>query len=118
MDRDSSLDLSKATKLKDMVFFCGRSIQWITTTVKTAKSENLQQITITLYPTILTEMGETVYREWQDLDHLLVQLWTSRSIRPRVTYKRSKGEDDTRDLVSRLLPELTKRGVVDVDEYD
>jgi len=31
-----------------------------------------------------------------------------------VMYKRSRGEGDMRDVASRLLPELTGRGFVDV----
>ena len=81
--------------------------------VKTATSENLQKITVTSSGLGVTQT-ETVYQQWQDLDHLLVQLWTSRSIRPKVVYKGSRGEDDSRDVASRLLPELTRRGFVDV----
>jgi len=112
-----SLDLSDATKLKDVAFHCGRSTKWITTTVKTAKSENLQQITVNSPTATLGQIEEAVYREWEDLDHLLVQLWTSRSIRPRVTYERGKREDGMKDLPSRLLPELTRRGVVEIVEF-
>jgi len=112
-----SIDLSKAAELTHVVFRCGRSTQWVTATVKTAKSENLQQITVSSFAVGLAQIEGAVYREWEDLDRLLVQLWTSRSIRPRVRYKRGKGEDD-RDLASKLLPELTKRGVVDMVECD
>ena len=115
--RMPSLDLSKATELTHVVFRCGRSTQWVTATVKTAKSENLQQITVSSFAVGLAQIEGAVYREWEDLDRLLVQLWTSRSIRPRVRYKRGKGEDD-KDLASKLLPELTKRGVVDMVESD
>jgi hypothetical protein len=41
------LDLSKATKLKDVEFRCGRpNIQWITMTLQSIESKNLQQIII------------------------------------------------------------------------
>jgi len=84
--------------------------------VKTAKSENLQKITVISFALTATYIEEAVCREWQDLDHLLLQLWTSRSIRPKVVCKRGRREDGTRDVASRLLPELTKRGVVEVVE--
>ena len=45
-----SLDLSKATKLKDVVFNYRRSdIQWVTAMIKTIESKNLQQIVIFSY---------------------------------------------------------------------
>jgi len=118
MSEAPSLDLSKAVKLKDVAFRCGWLTQWVTTIVKTAKSENLQQITIVSFAATVTQIEETVYQQWQDLDHLLVQLWTSRSIRPRVVYKRTGGGDGMRDAASRLLPELTRRGFVDMIEPD
>jgi hypothetical protein len=55
--------------------------------LQTVESKNLQQITIH-YPTILTgTIEEAVHQaqEWQELDRLLVQFWTSRSIRPKIT---------------------------------
>ena len=109
-----SLDLSEATKLKDLEFHCCRSTQWVTTMVRTAKSGSLQKIAVISSAATAIRIEEEVYWEWQDLDHLLLQLWTSRSIRPKVVYKRGRREDGTGDVVSRLLPELTKRGVVEV----
>ena len=121
MSRAPSLDLSKATKLKDVVFDNIRSeIQWVTTTIKTIKSKDLQQIGIISYAYI--PMSSPVRREilqkWQDLDHLLVQLWTSHSVRPKIMYQGKHGADDARGVTQRLLPELTRRGIIDVAMYD
>ena len=116
-----SLDLSKATKLKEVVFNYYRNIQWITTAIKTIESKNLQQIAIFSYAStpISFQIKEAVRQEWQDLDHQLVQLWTSHSIRPKIMYRRGQGgADEARGLVQRLLPELTRRGAVDVVERD
>ena len=47
-----------------------------------------------------------------DLDRLLVQFWDSRSIRPKVVTEK-KGK---RDWAGYLLPEITKRGIIDLVE--
>ena len=69
------------------------SVQWIITTLQTAKTEHLQQITIlTRFP--FDGFVETDRPEWQELDHLLVQLWTSRSIIPNIKYFRAQKRTD------------------------
>ena len=55
------------------------------------------------------------YREWENLDRLLAQLWTSRSIRPRIVFST---RDKMIGLVPKLLPELSKHGAVDVERGD
>ena len=82
--------------------------------LQTVESENLRQITIHPYATTLT--GTAVHQEWQDLDRLLVQFCTSHSIRPRVMYGLDEGGREMRDHASSLLPELTRRGLVDLVE--
>jgi len=86
------------------------SVQWITTTLQTVKSKSLQHITI--YPafSIPETIEEAVHQEWQDLERMLVQFWTSHSIRLQVT-ARNEGKNPG-DHVPSLLPELTKRGLV------
>ena len=111
------LDLSRLTRLKRIVFGCGGAgVQWITMMLRTAESINLEQITISLSILVETPVAESVYWEWQDLDRVLLQFWTSRSIRPKVGYDRGKGERDLRELAPRLLPELTSRKAVDLFE--
>ena len=56
-------------------------------------------------------IGEENREQWLDLDRLLVQLWESRSIRPKV---KSMTDRDVRDYVGHLLPEITKRGIIDL----
>ena len=111
------LDLSRLTRLKEVVCVSGPSVQWITTTLQTAGSTNLQQIIIRSSTTTEASIAELVYREWEDLDRVLLQLWTSRSIRPKIGYQGRKGGCDLRELVLKLLPELTSRGVVDLVEW-
>ena len=112
------LDLSAATKLKRLVFRSAQpSVQWINTALRTVNSKDLQWIV--LWPGITTfvnTIGETVHREWQELDHLLVQFWTSHSIRPLAIYDPVEGRKDMRDHAPSLLPELTRRGLLDLVE--
>ena len=109
------LDLSKATKLKDVQFWCERpNIQWITMALQSIESKNLQQIIIHCSSLFRNLIGETAHQAWRDLDRLLVQFWTSRAIRPKLEYE--AGGDDLKGLVPSLLPELTRRQVVDLLE--
>jgi hypothetical protein len=110
-------DLSKLTKLKKVELgYCEPWVRWITTTLQTAESINLEEIVI--HPVNAPIASESVYREWQDLDYLLLQFWISRSIRPKIRHKWKGGRYYLRDLAPRLLPELTSRGVVDLIETD
>jgi len=50
---------------------------------------------------------------WLELDHLLVQLWESRAIRPKMLYDAFRVREKTmRDLAGFFLPEITGRGIV------
>lgn len=56
---------------------------------------------------------------WSELDRLLLQFWDSHSIRPRVIGVQMEGEEEekpARDWIRYLLPEVTKRGIVDLVE--
>ena len=90
------------------------NVQWISMALKSVKSKNLQHITI--HPVIANTIEESVYQEWHDLDQLLVQFWTTHSIRPCLAYKMGKGGKNLRDYAAGLLPELTGRGLVDLVE--
>lgn len=119
MDIGYSLNLSKATKLRDLMFHCKISdVRWIIAALQTINSKDLHQITIHTYAAALYAATDTdritaVYREWQDLDQMLVQFWTTHSIRPQLAYSGIGGRD-MRDRVPSLLPELTGRGLVDL----
>ena len=118
LDQDGSLppfDLSKATKLKELVFLLDKytpDVRWISTTLRTVKPQNLRQIEIHSRVPFVDPIEETVLQRWRDLDRLLVQLWTSHSIRPSVTFLNLNG----RDVTSKLLPELTTEGIFVVIE--
>ena len=109
------LDLSKATKLNHLMFRqVGLSIQWITMTLQTVKSKGIQDITICMVGVPQELIGEAAYREWWDLDQLLVKFGTSHSIRPQVAYTAGVGGEDLNGSIPSLLPELTRRGLVDL----
>ena len=99
--------------------------------LQTIQSKNLQRITTSPYAaltnlpdisthpqlTFRTVVWETVRREWQDLDRPLVQLWTSHSVRPRITYEVGRIGNYLGAFLPSLLPVLTRRGLVDLVEY-
>jgi hypothetical protein len=121
----ASIDLSKATKLRDAAFHLNWwSVQWIITALQTItpKHRDLQQVTVVMshYLTRLNvgvdvgrAVGETNIGQWLDLDRLLVRLWESRSIHPKVM---CTAEQHMRGFVGCLLPEGIKRGIVDLAE--
>jgi hypothetical protein len=111
------LDLSKVNKLEDLLFRCGGwNVQQITMALQTVQSKHLQKVTIHPGVAFANRILGTVHQEWQDLDHLLVQFWNSHSIRPKFTYEADKEGDDLRAFAPSLLPELTRRGIVDLVE--
>ena len=125
--RSGSVDLSKATKLKDVVFRPGPwRVEWVTAALQTItpNHRDLRQITIRI-PHHLTHagvlaniersIGEAHARLWLDLDLFLAQLWETRSIRTKVicTTEGSMGVN-----IECLFPEMMKRGIIDLVEYD
>ena len=85
-------------------------------TLQTAQSINLQQITIRSSTTTGKPIVESAYQGWQDLDRLLLQFWTSHSIRPKIVFKDEEEGCILGHLVQKLFPELTRRGIVDLVE--
>ena len=116
----TSFDLSTATKLKHLVFQCARpNVQWVTTALQSVKSKGLERITVRPdADTFVRTIKEPVHQQWHDLDRQLVDFWTSHSIRPKVTYEAGARRKDMRDCTQSLLPELTRRGLVDLVECD
>jgi hypothetical protein len=118
------VDLSKATKLKDVVFRPGmRRAEWVVKALQTItpKNRDLRQLIIDIPHNCIFAgpgdndeegFGEPVHGQWPDLDRLLIQFWESHSIRPKVIFTAEHGVEDS---IGSLLPEITKRGIVDVD---
>jgi len=121
-----SFNLSKATKLRDMVFLPGsQDVKWVTIALQTIAPQYRNLRTISIYlpiylvsfdvgSNIRESLGEVVFGQWSDLDHLLVQFWESHSIRPRVGCKGLRERSNTGYCIGCLLPETTKRGIVDL----
>ena len=93
----SPLDLSKATR-------GNMRTRWIIMTSQTIRSQTFK------VPPSTRE--EAVHQEWQDLNHILIRLWTSHSIRPQVIYVAGGREESFEGRCFEVLPELTKRGLV------
>ena len=113
------VNLSKATKLQHITFRC-RSLGtgWITTTLETitAGHRDLQRISVNVdYVHVLVKSNPGM--GWPDLERFLIKLWESRSVRttlecidPWSITGRMVG------LAMCLLPELTRRGAIDLVE--
>ena len=116
--RPTPIDLSGATKLKDLVFHLNSwTVGWVVTTLQTItpKHRDFRQLRIDIpyCPTFLSAganvkqtIGEANYAQWSDLDRLLIQLWESRAVRPQVACLMA-------DDPGCLLPEGMKNGIVD-----
>ena len=128
----TSIDLSKATILGEVVFRPGSpSVTWVLAALRAIITEHrdVQQISVHIpFDVALVDVNialgqtvrEAIYREWLDLDCLLVQFWESHSVRPKVIPDMTmwRGEQDVKHCVGRLLPEVTKRGVIDLIKLD
>jgi hypothetical protein len=119
------IDLSAARKLRRAVFWPQSSnIEWITAALETItwNDHGLQQISIyvdyreisRIAPNVEGTIGERTHRWWFDLDRLIVQFWESHSIRSELvcTAQRNEGPD-MRACFERLLPEVTKKGLLE-----
>ena len=128
----SSIDLSGATKLRDIVFRC-RSLNsaWITMTLRTVTAEHRSLRQISVYVPCIRgywydrSVISSLYKanpplRWSDLDRVLVEFWELRSIPSKVVCSRTKrGSRGAKDWAEFLVPELMKRGIfdpVDIDE--
>jgi len=115
----TELDLSEVTQLRDVSFrFTRPNVKWISKALHTARSGNLQRISLEPPRHRNLAVGaaawERVHQEWVELDQLLVQFWASHSLRPRVTYEPGRFGEEMRVYVAGLLPELTRRGIIDL----
>lgn len=111
------LRLSDAAKLKDVDFGWDNSdVRWIVKSLHSATSTNIENISIKLNARAVfaDPVEETTHRGWRDLDRLLIQLWTSRSVVPRITFaktRRRRQRNDLGQLAPNLLPGLADRGL-------
>lgn len=115
----TTIDLSNTPKLKDINFtFRNPDVNWATQALQTADINNLQSVSLTTNFYVISRAGKsgTVDLGWENLDRLLVQFWTSTSLRPKLTCRASLFDlANPRDIFARLLPESMGRGIVDGD---
>jgi len=114
-----SIDLSNATKLKQVVFQPKTLYaMWITIALQTITSSHLQQIQIYV-PSRSTSIGNhDTDRQWMDLDRHLVQLWELHAICTKVIYSAAREEKVVCGYIRGLLPEMTKRGIIELVDSD
>ena len=119
----ATIDLSEATKLRDVVFRPeSLNVKWIATAFQTAtaKHQELQKISINLpYRVTFLDLDtiklSAIYREWLDLDHHLVQFVETRSVGPKVISTAWVGRNwNARGHIECLLPEMMKGGAIDL----
>ena len=113
----TTIDLSNTPKLKDIKFtFRNPDVNWVTQALQTVDINDLQSVSLKVNLRVISRargLG-TVELGWENLDRLLVQFWTSTSLRPKLTCRSSLLEQaDQRDIVAGLLPESMGRGIVD-----
>jgi hypothetical protein len=121
------IDLSKATKLKDVAFICEFNPQWIAASLQTITRNhtNLQRVSTAAHdllyhtyfigstPANIIPAAEAIYRGWSELDHILARLWESHSTHLEIRYGIPvlMGAERARRFMESFLPELTKRGL-------
>lgn len=126
-----TIDLSKVTKLQDVVFRClsgSLSSGWVIMMLETITSghRDLRQISIHIpyapdYNRDLRLIEQVSAAKpgmrWSDLDRLLVQLWESHSIKSKVVCPRSRNRTmRVEDWTKYLLPGIADRGIVELIE--
>ena len=127
LPQPAHVNLSKATKLKDVEFAFWLHPRLLLTTLRTVACDHreLEQITLTMLslrglndPEDIThEVADTTYQEWLELDYILAQLNESHSIRLKVVRYNFRIDPDgsrERRRMNVLLPEAMTRGMVDL----
>jgi hypothetical protein len=128
VDSGASVDLSEATKLKEVAFRSDELYtQWIAMALGTITPEHRELKQISIYNRFRQAIvdhtadvrqlgGEVTYGEWTDLDRILVRLWESHSVRTRV-YSVGVEDGEVCEFIRGLLPETAERGAVELVEY-
>ena len=125
--QEGSVDFSEVIGLEEVVF---RSEEvediWAATALKTitSKHTDFRKVSIHVTPikafpvgeSVRETIGEEIYEQWMDLDRVLVQLWETNSIHTQVFYSIDEEEKDAREHICSLLPEMTKRGIVEMTD--
>jgi hypothetical protein len=117
------IDLSKATKLKELIFRMrpklGPGEVVATLETLTPDHRDFRQVSIYLNIPHLDALyfrfylADGAYEKWSELDCLLVQFWELRSIRATVA---PQGTQADNDWIECLFPKITARGIIDLAE--
>ena len=114
-----AVDLSKARRLKEVVFRLGvLNDVWITLALKTITPDhrNLHQISIYIptYSFLNTSqsLGE-IYSHWVDLDCFLIKMRDLNTIHTRVMHW-AEGGEDAYECTEMLLPDMMKRRMIEL----
>ncbi|KAF9644816.1 hypothetical protein BDM02DRAFT_843045 [Thelephora ganbajun] len=121
------IDLSKAPKLRDVILrprFL--NVAWIAMALQTVstKHRDLRRISIAVYYDLLAlsdaNVGQAIRVQWVNLDRILVQLWESYGIHPKIVCSvvGEEKEDAIREYIRGLLPETTGRGIIERVDFD
>jgi hypothetical protein len=120
----TSIDFSNVKKLKGVTFWpADVSILWIIAALKTIALEHkdFREVSIEIpfqYPMGSVHnpfdpwqtAGEEVYRQWTELDYLLVRFCESHGIGIVVRYVVIEKKKEALEFIEGLLPETMKRG--------
>ena len=99
-------------------------VVWVTKALKTITSSahrNLEEVSIyvRLGAASVDDLvnarraGEATYRQWMELDALLVQIWEARAVGIRAIYSAGRREE-AREYLEGLLPEATRKGAAEL----
>lgn len=119
----SEIDFSRATKLKGVAFQLedlGDILTVMALKTLTSGHRDLQDISICLPDEDSVNDGQRageIQSWWMDIDRFLVRLWELNAFRAWVIY-RTGVEQEARELVEMLLPEMMKKGAVELVDYD
>jgi hypothetical protein len=123
-----SIDFSEVINLKDVAFgLAGPEDVEIAMALETitSKHADFRKVSIIIQiglpdvddpdvDDIRNAIVERVYRQWMNLDRVLFQLWESKKIHTKVIYATMGEVGDALEYVVALLPEMTKRGLVEI----
>ena len=124
LSREDSTNLSKAKKLRELVFHPDENnIIWVATTLKTITSEHrdLRKVLIRFHglPNFNDRqtdarmvVGDRLYSHWMVVDRTLIQLWELLAVCVEISYYSRGHGKRAREFVECLLPESTRRGIV------
>ena len=116
------IDLSKLARLENVTFWVNtQTAHWVTMVLQTILQghTDLRQVSIYLPSsgTLLrvgADIGRMLAMQWAGLDSLLIRIWKSRSIRPRIGYIKLRGPEPNGEYdFGSLLPLVKESGIAD-----